>query len=57
MTKFVIYSVFDKLVGLQQNAAFENKRLGSVLANIQQQYEEFIKITGHHKGCGSECKF
>ena len=34
------YSVFNKLAGLQQNQVVENKRLGSVLAHIQQQHEE-----------------
>ena len=34
------YSVFNKLAGLQQNEVVENKRLGSVLAHIQQQHEE-----------------
>ncbi|WP_158654374.1 hypothetical protein [Acinetobacter sp. ACNIH2] len=33
------YSVFNKLAGLQQNQVVENKRLGSVLAHIQQQHE------------------
>ena len=37
------YSVFNKLAGLQQNAVVENKRLGSVLAHIQQQHEELEK--------------
>jgi len=34
------YSTFNKLAGLQQNEIVENKRLGSILAHIQQQYEE-----------------
>ena len=34
------YSIFNKLAGLQQNEIVENKRLGSVLAHIQQQHEE-----------------
>ena len=34
------YSIFNKLLGLQQNEVVENKRLGSVLAYIQQQHEE-----------------
>ena len=34
------YSIFNKLAGLQQNEVVENKRLGSVLAHIQQQHEE-----------------
>ncbi|CAD9197128.1 hypothetical protein QAC21B_03297 [Acinetobacter bohemicus] len=34
------YSIFNKLAGLQQNQVVENKRLGSVLAHIQQQHEE-----------------
>lgn len=34
------YSIFNKLAGLQQNKVVENKRLGSVLAHIQQQHEE-----------------
>lgn len=37
------YSVFNKLTGLQQNEVVENKRLGSVLAHIQQQHEELEK--------------
>ncbi|KAK0362320.1 hypothetical protein LTR94_019878 [Friedmanniomyces endolithicus] len=37
------YSVFNKLAGLQQNEVVENKRLGSVLAHIQQQHEELEK--------------
>ncbi|HDK9098308.1 TPA: ISNCY family transposase [Acinetobacter baumannii] len=37
------YSVFNKLAGLQQNKVVENKRLGSVLAHIQQQHEELEK--------------
>jgi transposase InsO family protein len=37
------YSVFNKLAGLQQNAVVENKRLGSVLAHIQQQHEALEK--------------
>ncbi len=37
------YSVFNKLAGLQQNDVVENKRLGSVLAHIQQQHEELEK--------------
>ncbi|MCL6245894.1 ISNCY family transposase [Acinetobacter sp. ANC 7200] len=37
------YSAFNKLAGLQQNAVFENKRLGSVLAHIQQQHEDLEK--------------
>ena len=34
------YSIFNKLAKLQQNAVVENKRLGAVLAHIQQQHEE-----------------
>jgi len=34
------YSIFNKLAGLQQNEIVENKRLGAVLAHIQQQHEE-----------------
>ena len=37
------YSIFNKLLGLQQNEVVENKRLGSVLAHIQQQHEELDK--------------
>ena len=37
------YSIFNKLAGLQQNEVVENKRLGSVLAHIQQQHEELEK--------------
>ena len=37
------YSVFNKLAGLQQNEVVENKRLGSILAHIQQQHEELEK--------------
>ena len=37
------YSIFNKLAGLQQNEVVENKRLGSVLAHIQQQHEELDK--------------
>ncbi len=37
------YSVFNKLARLQQNEVVENKRLGSVLAHIQQQHEELEK--------------
>ncbi|TCB48323.1 ISNCY family transposase [Acinetobacter terrestris] len=37
------YSIFNKLAGLQQNKIVENKRLGSVLAHIQQQHEELEK--------------
>lgn len=37
------YSVFNKLAGLQQNEVVENKRLGTVLAHIQQQHEELEK--------------
>ena len=37
------YSIFNKLAGLQQNEIVENKRLGSVLAHIQQQHEELEK--------------
>src|SRR5574343_1405414 len=37
------YSVFNKLAGLQQKEVVENKRLGSVLAHIQQQHEELEK--------------
>jgi hypothetical protein len=36
------YSIFNKLAGLQQNEVVENKRLGSVLAHIQ-QHEELEK--------------
>ena len=34
------YSIFDKLSQLNQREIVENKRLGSVLAHIQQQHEE-----------------
>ena len=34
------YSLFDKLSQLNQREIVENKRLGSVLAHIQQQHEE-----------------
>ena len=34
------YSIFDKLSQLNQREVVENKRLGSVLAHIQQQHEE-----------------
>lgn len=37
------YSIFNKLAGLQQNEIVENKRLGSVLAHIQQQHEVLEK--------------
>ena len=37
------YSIFNKLAKLQQNAVVENKRLGAVLAHIQQQHEELEK--------------
>lgn len=37
------YSIFNKLSRLQQNGIVENKRLGSVLAHIQQQHEELEK--------------
>ncbi|WP_081406890.1 ISNCY family transposase [Acinetobacter harbinensis] len=37
------YSIFDKLSQLNQREVVENKRLGSVLAHIQQQYEELDK--------------
>ncbi|WP_425919539.1 ISNCY family transposase, partial [Acinetobacter sp. TSRC1-2] len=37
------YSIFNKLAGLQQNEVVENKRLGAVLAHIQQQHEELEK--------------
>ena len=37
------YSIFNKLAGLQQNEIVENKRLGAVLAHIQQQHEELEK--------------
>lgn len=36
----VSYSIFDKLSQLNQQEIVENKRLGSVLAHIQQQHEE-----------------
>jgi len=35
-----LYSILNKLAGLQQNEVVDNKRLGSVLAHIQQQHEE-----------------
>ena len=35
-----LYSILNKLAGLQQNKVVDNKRLGSVLAHIQQQHEE-----------------
>ena len=38
-----LYSIFNKLAGLQQNEVVDNKRLGSVLAHIQQQHEELEK--------------
>ena len=34
------YSIFDKLSQLNQREIVENKRLGSILAHIQQQHEE-----------------
>lgn len=37
------YSIFNKLARLQQNEVVENKRLGAVLAHIQQQHEELEK--------------
>src|SRR5699024_3660979 len=37
------YRIFNKLAELQQNEVVENKRLGSVLAHIQQQHEELEK--------------
>ena len=37
------YSLFDKLSQLNQREIVENKRLGSVLAHIQQQHEELEK--------------
>ncbi|ENV48774.1 hypothetical protein P255_02832 [Acinetobacter brisouii CIP 110357] len=37
------YSIFNKLSRVQQNGIVENKRLGSVLAYIQQQHEELEK--------------
>lgn len=37
------YTIFNKLAGLQQNEVVENKRLGAVLAHIQQQHEELEK--------------
>ena len=48
------YSVFNKLAGLQQNEVVENKRLGSVLAHIQQQHEELenkINVPVSRKVC------
>ena len=38
-----LYSILNKLAGLQQNEVVDNKRLGSVLAHIQQQHEELEK--------------
>jgi len=35
-----LYSILNKLAGLQQNEVVDNKRLGSVLVHIQQQHEE-----------------
>ena len=37
------YSLFDKLSQLNQREIVENKRLGSVLAHIQQQHEVLEK--------------
>ena len=37
------YSIFDKISKLNQREVVENKRLGSVLAHIQQQHEELEK--------------
>lgn len=37
------YSIFNKLSRVQQNGIVENKRLGSVLAYIQQQHEALEK--------------
>ena len=37
------YSIFNKLAELQPNEVFENKRLGAVLAHIQQQREALEK--------------
>ena len=39
----ISYSIFNKLARLQQNEVVENKRLGVVLAHIQQQHEELEK--------------
>ncbi len=39
----ISYSIFNKLARLQQNEVVENKRLGAVLAHIQQQHEELEK--------------
>ena len=38
-----LYSILNKLAGLQQNEVVDNKRLGSVLAHIQHQHEELEK--------------
>ena len=38
-----LYSILNKLAGLQQNEVVDNKRLGSVMAHIQQQHEELEK--------------
>ena len=38
-----LYSILNKLAGLQQNKVVDNKRLCSVLAHIQQQHEELEK--------------
>jgi hypothetical protein len=48
------YSIFNKLAGLQQNEIVENKRLGSVLAHIQQQHEDWknkINVPVSRKVC------
>jgi len=42
------YSIFNKLAGLQQNEVVENKRLGAVLAHIQ-QHEEMEKQNKHSR--------
>ena len=39
------YSIFDKLSQLNQREIVENKRLGSVLAHIQQKHEELEQQT------------
>jgi hypothetical protein len=37
------YSIFDKLSQLNQREIVKNKRLGSVLAHIQQQHEDLVQ--------------
>ena len=41
--RVINYSMFNKLRKLNQQEVVENKRLGSVLAHIQQQHEKLEK--------------